>query len=465
MATPKPFRVGRVTVYPRGNAWYLRYHEHGRRRQVRGGTDKDATRQLAAQVNAQLEACVPAATSFEPLDIPELRRRWLDHHEHVLRSSVATVDRYRAASDHLLKFVRDAQPLKHAAHFRCTHAEAFVRHLRQLQVSPNGHARTAKRRLRDKGVKYILEVCRTLFGFALKRRHLPPYADNPFTAIQIDRIPIEDAKPITLLTAEQERRFLEACDDWQFPVFATLLLTGLRPGELTHLLLPDDVDLERGWLRVRNKPDLGWQVKTRNQRDVPLVPELAEILRSLIGGRPSGPVFRRRRFPCGDTREPAGQEREQWRAELTRRVGGLEASAEGVTRQRQRKACKGLWTELGVVREDKLRNEFMKLTKEIGLPHVTAPKTLRHMFATALQAVNVDPLIRNELMGHVAAGEAKGPLGMTAVYSHASPTTIRHQLEEALRGRPGLEVIRRWLEVRRKVAGDGTCPKARRYNP
>jgi len=44
------------------------------------------------------------------------------------------------------------------------------------------------------------------------------------------------------------------------------------------------------------------------------------------------------------------------------------------------------------------------LTKRIGLSGHTAPKMLRHMFATTLQEGRVDPLIRNELMGHVAPG-------------------------------------------------------------
>ena len=55
--------------------------------------------------------------------------------------------------------------------------------------------------------------------------------------------------------------FLEHADDWQFPIFLTLLLTGVRPGELTHLLLPQDVDLDGGWLHIVNKPELGWQVR------------------------------------------------------------------------------------------------------------------------------------------------------------------------------------------------------------
>jgi len=161
-------------------------------------------------------------------------------------------------------------------------------------VSPNGHANTTKRALLDKGVRYVLECCRAMFNHAARRRHLPPYTENPFAVIEIDRIPVETVRAIELLTPDQERIFLAACDDWQFPVFLTLLLTGLRPGELCHLLLPEDLDLVAGLIRVRNKPRLGWQVKTRNQRDIPLAPVLVDVLRSHLAGRMQGPLFRRR---------------------------------------------------------------------------------------------------------------------------------------------------------------------------
>ncbi len=69
-------------------------------------------------------------------------------------------------------------------------------------------------------------------------------------------------------------------------------MTGLRPGELTHLLLPDNLDLDQGWLYVRNKPSLGWKVKTRNERDIPLMPSLVEMLRLILRNRRTGPVFR-----------------------------------------------------------------------------------------------------------------------------------------------------------------------------
>lgn len=441
------FRIGKVQAYQRGQAWYLCYHEQGRRHRPRVGPDKEAARQLASQVNAQLAVGAPAALSFEPLTILQLRQRWLDHHEHVRRSSPHTIARYRTATDHLLRFLESCPAGRWASHFGVCHAEGFVRYLRGIEVASNGHANTAKRPLMDKGIKYVLETCRALFSFAAKRRHLPPYADNPFSALEIDRIPVQQSRPITLFTPPQERAFLEACDRWQFSLFLTLMLTGIRPGELTHLLLPDDLDLGVGLLRVRNKPQLGWQVKTRNERDIPLIPVLVEVLRHHLAGRNSGPVFLRRRFvpsmgfsvravQDGLNQEMSGRVQ----AEQLQRGQPLSAG------QRARLARR-LWLEIGTVREDRIRIEFGRLTARIGLGQCTAPKMLRHLFATTLQEGRVDPLIRNELMGHVASGErsAGHGLAMTAVYTHTRPETRRQQLEQALQTRAALEIARQWL--------------------
>src|SRR5262245_6760290 len=445
------FRVGTVSAYRRGHVWYLCYHEFGVRRRPRVGPDKDAARQLAAQVHAQLAVGAPAALSFESIAIPDLRERWLQHHEHVLRSSVQTVSRYRTATQHLLGFLQQ-RPVQRASQFHATHAEAFVRYLRALHVAPNGHPHSFKRPLMDKGIRYILECCRALFNYAAKRRHLSPYASNPFTELEIDRIPVEQARPIILFTPQQERDFLEACDDWQFPLFLTLMLTGLRPGELTHLLLPDNLDLSAGWVRVRNKPKLGWRVKSRNERDVPLLPELRAVLQVHLQGRADGPVFRRRRWSARcrhmDNVSPEGLA-----CELEQRIAWQEA-ARGQPFSRQQRLCaaREVWRDIGTVDTDRVRIEFMRLASRIGLRAYTAPKMLRHLFATTLQEGRVDPLIRNELMGHVAAGErtAGHGLGMTAVYTHSRPETRRQQLELAFADRPARELA--WLWSRRLVA-------------
>jgi integrase len=180
------------------------------------------------------------------------------------------------------------------------------------------------RRGRDAGIKFILETCCSMFNYALRQRHLPPYADNPFRTIEVCRIPVEDAKIVIPFCAEQEVQLLRACDDWQFPIFLTLLFTGLRPGELVHLLLPDNLDLENGWLRIRNKPQLGWQVKTRNERDIPLVPVLNDVLTGLVATRTTGPVFAQRR--CFDEHQPplADRSRKSLEQEVLKRLAAME---------------------------------------------------------------------------------------------------------------------------------------------
>ena len=257
MATKTSFRIGKVRGDLCGKTWYLTYQENGRRQRPRVGPQLKEAKQLASQINSQLEIGAPALLSFESLRLKELQQRWLEHHEHVLRSSLQTINRYRTATDHLLRFL-DRTNIPHTtSHFRTVHAEQFVRYLRTIEVSPKGHPNSPKRPLLDKGIKYILQCCRSLFNFAKKHRYLSPYAENPFSALDLDRIPVENSKQVTLFTAEQEQSFLQICDDWQFPIFITLIMTGLRPGELTHLLLPDDLDLEAGLLRVRNKPGTG----------------------------------------------------------------------------------------------------------------------------------------------------------------------------------------------------------------
>ena len=127
--------------------------------------------------------------------------------------------------------------------------------------------------------------------------------------------------------------------------------------------------------------------------------------------------------------------------ELGRRIARQDAEASGpLTRENRQSLATTIWRDIGTLKEDWVRKEFMQLMKTIDLPEITAPKTLRHTFATNLQDANVDPLIRSELMGHSLSGLATAGhgLGMTAVYTHTRPETKRRQLEAALADRVAL---------------------------
>jgi len=196
---PRRKRVGRVSYYLHHGGWHLYYQEEGESVRKRVADTEEAAPQIAAQVNAQLAASLPTAFSFTPIDLPELRRRFLEYHENVLRSSLATVRRYRSATQHL-------------------------------------------------------ETCRSMYAYAARKRHLPPYADNPFAGLGGKRFKVEDAKPIYVFDEGTEANFLSNADDWSFPIHFVLAKTGMRPGELIHLLM-EDLDLAAGWLRISNIPD------------------------------------------------------------------------------------------------------------------------------------------------------------------------------------------------------------------
>jgi hypothetical protein len=122
-----------------------------------------------------------------------------------------------------------------------------------------------------------------------------------------------------------------------------------------------------------------------------------------------------------------------------------------------------IWRDLGAIREDEVRLEFIRLCRRISAANQTMPKVLRHGFATALQDANVDPLIRCQLMGHATiAGRrsSPGPLGMTALYTHSRPETVRRQFEAAMTVRPLLAVVFDRLHVDSELGQVNDAPQA-----
>jgi integrase len=429
MPRPKPnpsprLRVGKVTVYEHHGAWWVYYRDGGKTVRKKVAATRPDAEAVAARVNAQL-AAEPTLLTFTPVAVADLRRQFLDYHEHVLHSSIGTVRRYRAATQHLEDFAAIQSKPVHAQEVK---PEAFAAYLRAVEVAPNGHKNTAKRKLRMKGVQFILETCRSLYAYALKRRHLPPYVGNPFSELPLDRLKVEDAKPVFVFDAATELAFLRRCSGWAFPVHFTLAKTGLRVGELTHLLV-EDLDLDGGWLHVRNKTELGWRVKTGQERIVPLLPEVVAVLRNVVGTRRAGPVFLRERL--NRKRVVLSGDRRELELVLRERRATLD---EPPTRGGEAALARSVWWDAGAVKPDQVRLSFVRVTAAIGRPDSTCPKSWRHTFATLLQDGNVDPLIRQQVMGHRPS--VTGGLGMTAKYTHTRPETLRAQVEAALRQWP-----------------------------
>ncbi|MGC4005222.1 MAG: hypothetical protein QM811_19725 [Pirellulales bacterium] len=159
VAKARRFRCGKVSIYQHHGTWYVYYREGDRPQRIRVGTELEAARQVAADINAKVSSGLRSPFSFEPITIEKLREKFLDHHENVERSSLATLKRYSSATKHLADFAGSRQADR-------VDAEEFVRYLRKARVAPNGHAHTAKRALREKGIQFILETARSMYKFA-----------------------------------------------------------------------------------------------------------------------------------------------------------------------------------------------------------------------------------------------------------------------------------------------------------
>ena len=175
------------------------------------------------------------------------------------------------------------------------------------------------------------------------------------------------------------------------------------------------------------------------------------MLKRWICDRHTGPVFRQRQYVDGYEPALAGMDKAGLVRELSLRARARESqSGAALSRAGQLQAARTVWSNAGALKTDMVRTEFMGLTAKMGNREITAPKTLRHTFATTLQDANVDPLIRNELMGHSPAGIMGygAGLGMTSVYTHTRPETKRQQLEQALTKRPAILCAEQWLASR-----------------
>jgi integrase len=132
-----------------------------------------------------------------------------------------------------------------------------------------------RKRLREKitprTVNYELQVLRTFFGWAVRRNHM---FVNPATPVE--RMRLSKRVLPKFLTADQLKKLFAACRDGERRLFLTVLLTGMRKGEVVHLTW-SDINFELGVIFIQEKPQWQWKPKT-DERLIPISPTLREVL-------------------------------------------------------------------------------------------------------------------------------------------------------------------------------------------
>ena len=421
-------RIGKVTIYKRGTSYFLYYREGGvsQRRRVDG--NMAVARATAHKVLNALDENRPSPIAFAKTSPDTMVAGFLDAVANVQRLALRTQDRYRAALDRFVGFCRDARIATIDVVQEAT-VEEFVKWLRGQKRTRNGAAKGKRDSYKVGGVKFILSTCRTAFSWAARHRMLPPFAQNPFTLFPIEKLrdPREDTDKEKLFTADQEKAFFAACNEWQGMIFATLATYGLRLGELTHLLI-EDVDLTDNIFVIRSKPWLFWTVKTGRERRLPLLPATKEIFVKAIGNRKAGFVFLNEEFVGGKSRlAQTFVSPQSFMASVERLVEQLLAAEPESDERQQKRVVVAFCRSVGQIPEKRVRCEFMGLTETIGCPDFTRVHDLRHLFSSRAQAAGVNPILVQEMLGHTT-------LDMTKRYTHLGMDTKREALMKIVPG-------------------------------
>lgn len=197
-------------------------------------------------------------------------------------------------------------------------------------------------------------ILKAMFNKAIHWGYL---SQNPTKNIK--KLPDITKKLPRFLSLEEINAVLKECPSWFYNIIVTLILTGIRIGELVNLTR-NDINFKQRRIHIQSKD--GWTPKTYEIRTIPMHPLVMDILKKLP--KNTKYVFT----------SPKGH----------KLIGG-----------------------------NLQKRYFKKITNKLGLKDVTI-HTLRHTFASHLVMKGVDILTVSKLLGH-------SDIKTTMIYSHIAP--------------------------------------------
>ncbi|HEY4188334.1 MAG TPA: site-specific integrase [Polyangia bacterium] len=262
----------------------IRWFEGSRRKKKSGFR----TRTEAAEALARIRTGLGDGTLVEKrragVGFDEVARQWLDlHSKPNLRSHQDNEERFRL---HVATFFGDC-PLTAVTPTRILElrAELQTKVIRRKRVDADGNERIIDTTLATRSVNLIMALVRSILRFAVANGHI---AASPTDRLGRGKLmlPLERAKlapPIE--SPEDVGRLLAAIADigsetnraGLYPLFASLVYTGVRRGEALGLRW-SDVDLDRRIVTVRR--NYAGLTKSGKQRIVPIAAALVPILKA-----------------------------------------------------------------------------------------------------------------------------------------------------------------------------------------
>ncbi|MFA5790578.1 MAG: tyrosine-type recombinase/integrase [Caldisericia bacterium] len=202
-----------------------------------------------------------------------------------------------------------------------------------------------------------ITILKVIFNQAIKWEYLNK---NPVDSIK--KLPNITKKFPRFLSVDEIDSVLAECSPWLYNIVVTLILTGMRIGELVNLTW-NDINFERHRIHIQSKDN--WTPKAYQIRAIPIFPAVLDVLKRL-------PKNTKYVFMSSEK-------------------------------------CK-------INKRNLQRRQFGKITKKLKLKDVTI-HTLRHTFASHLAMKGVDLRTISQLLGH-------SNTKTTEIYSHIAQSHL-----------------------------------------
>jgi integrase len=309
--------------------------------------------------------------------------------------SPATPARFSSALDHFVSFASQPGVSKSyatAGQIDRQFVLKFASHLMGVQISPNGHANTARRRMI--GQQFVLNVVRGVYEWARDTERgacLPADFINPFRIATL-----RPKAPTTLLgepdvTIAMASSFLQKCDDFQLRLFSPMILLGLRAAEpimaFTEFVTCDS-------LEIKCIPSLDYRTKGVRDKFLPLVPKLAQLL----GTKTASALLFPRRDVWERNEQPAMAGAKL--AEIVREYQSRCSTLTAPTAATRAKLRDQVMDQAGALTYKMIQMEFTRVASSLGWPRSATLKDFRHLFSTCMSNGGVPEHERQFLMGH-----------------------------------------------------------------
>ncbi len=353
------------SIYKRKDNWYVDVRVNGRRLRRKAGKSKTLAQQLLNDLELKAQRNQLGFLERKEVPLEEFIQQFLTYSQANNRQS--TTNRYKGAMGVFLRFIKEKTQVKRLSDLTTDIIEQFKAWRKSIPVARNGgdpkkvKAEHVSRGAKSYTVNFEVMTIKTMLNLAVKWKYL-----EKSPAQGVKDLKTDDSKRRRFLTDIECEWLLQGCSREDYPIFFTLLNTGMRRAELTNLEW-SDIDFENGIIKIQRKAN--WLPKT-GEREIPMNEELKTLL-----------------------------------DKLPKRGNYIFTSAIG-----------------GKMKEDTIRQKLVRIAKNAGIPNLTEVHALRHTFASRLIQRGVDLPSVQKLLGHTS-------IETTMIYSHQTTDQLRDAVE------------------------------------